>query len=57
MLGAIADAFGRAAITPPSAPHVIVNPDGTHSDLVTGFTSPDEIVALLEEASALEGDE
>jgi thiol-disulfide isomerase/thioredoxin len=51
VLKAIVDEFGRDAIVPPSTPHVIVNPDGTASDLLTGLKGPDEIVELMNEAS------
>jgi len=50
-LKAIVDEFGREAIVPPSVPHVIVEPDGTHDDLRTGYSKPDEIVALMKDAS------
>lgn len=51
VLKAIVDEFGRDAIVPPSTPHVIVNPDGTAGDLLTGLKGPDEIVELMNEAS------
>ncbi len=51
VLKAIVDEFGRDAIVPPSTPHVIVNPDGIASDLLTGLKGPDEIVELMNEAS------
>ena len=51
VLKAIVDDLGRGAIVPPSTPHVIVRPDGTYGDLLTGYTEPDEIVRLMTEAS------
>lgn len=51
MLKAIVDAFGRSAIVPPSTPHVIVEPDGTAGDLLTGLIEPDAIVDLMNDAS------
>lgn len=47
----LADRFGRRVLSPPSTPHVIVASDGTVSELRTGFTSPDELVALLADAT------
>ncbi len=51
VLRAIVDEFGRDAIVPPSTPHVIVNPDGSAGDLLTGLRAPEEIVELMNEAS------
>lgn len=51
VLRAIVDDFGRDAIVPPSTPHVIIDPDGTAGDLLTGLKGPDEIVELINEAS------
>lgn len=51
MLKAIVDEFGRGAIVPPSTPHVIVSPDGSFGELHTGYSEPDEIVRLMNEAS------
>ncbi len=51
VLKAIVDEFGRGAIVPPSTPHVIINPDGTAGDLLTGLKGPDEIVEIMNEAS------
>lgn len=47
MLAAMNDAFGNSALNPPSTPHVAVTADGTAGELVTGFESPEEILASL----------
>lgn len=52
MLKAIEEAFGRNAIVPPSTPHVVIQPDGQHSDLFTGVSSPEEIVDLVSDEPA-----
>ena len=43
-LKAFSDAFGRSALNPPSTPHFIIRPDGTYTELATGF----ETAAALE---------
>jgi thiol-disulfide isomerase/thioredoxin len=48
MLAAFNDAFGNTALNPPSTPHVSVSADGTVGELVTGFDSPEEILASLD---------
>ena len=47
MLAAINDAFGNSALNPPSTPHVAVEPDGSVGEMVTGFASPESILASL----------
>ncbi|NTU79271.1 MAG: TlpA family protein disulfide reductase [Chloroflexales bacterium] len=50
LLQALVDTFGRTITNPPSTPHFIIAPDGSHGELLTGFRSADEIVALLQAA-------
>lgn len=47
MLAAFNDAFGNTALNPPSTPHVAVAADGSPGKLVTGYDSPEEILASL----------
>jgi thiol-disulfide isomerase/thioredoxin len=47
MMRAIDAEFGRSALVPPSTPHVIVQPDGTAGDLMTGVASPETIVERM----------
>lgn len=49
-LKAMADDFGREVAVPPAMPFVIVAPDGTISDLYTGGSSTDDLLALFEAA-------
>ncbi len=51
LLGHLVDAFGRGVLNPPSTPHLIVAADGAVGPLRTGFTAPDELVALLTAAA------
>ncbi|MBZ0291478.1 MAG: TlpA family protein disulfide reductase [Anaerolineae bacterium] len=51
MLQELTDQFGRAALTPPSTPHFIIRPDGSMSQLFTGYEPPDQLVTSLTEAS------
>ncbi len=48
LLRALAANFGQTIAVPPSTPHFIVYPDGTTSDLLTGFSSPDAILAAVQ---------
>lgn len=41
------DTFGNAVLVPPSTPKFVVAPDGSVSDLTTGFESVDEILAQV----------
>ncbi len=47
-LRALAAAFGQSVLTPPATPHFIIRPDGSTSELMTGFSEPDAIIAALE---------
>jgi thiol-disulfide isomerase/thioredoxin len=48
MLQLLAEQFGRTIVNPPSTPHFIISPDGSFSELVTGFESPEEIIGRLQ---------
>lgn len=50
-LAAMSDAFGNSALNPPSTPKILVDASGTPGELVTGFESPDEILAQLDRAA------
>jgi thiol-disulfide isomerase/thioredoxin len=47
LLKALVDTFGRTITNPPSTPHFVIAPDGSHGELLTGSSSADEIVVLL----------
>ncbi len=47
MLRALAAEFGQAIASPPSTPHFVIYPDGTTTDLFTGFQEPAELLALV----------
>ncbi len=49
MLRALATEFGQSVTNPPATPHFIIGPDGTTSELLTGFSTPDEIVATVQQ--------
>ena len=53
MLQALAETFGPTVANPPATPHFIVRPDGSYTDLTTGFTASETILADL--ASAVAG--
>lgn len=46
-LQALTDVFGRTITNPPATPSFIIRADGSTTDLMTGITSPDVIVAEL----------
>ncbi len=48
LLRALAAEFGQSVAVPPSTPHFIIRPDGTTSELLTGFSAPDAIVAAVQ---------
>jgi thiol-disulfide isomerase/thioredoxin len=48
---AMVDVFGRTAITPPSTPHFIIRPNGTITQMTTGFHSPDDLISEIKAAS------
>ena len=47
MLQALAETFGPTVANPPATPHFIVRPDGSYTELTTGFSSSDTILANL----------
>ncbi|MBC8160934.1 MAG: hypothetical protein H7Z42_06915 [Roseiflexaceae bacterium] len=49
-LQALVDKFGRTITNPPSTPHFIIRPDGTVSELMTGFADAETLVRMLAEA-------
>ncbi len=51
MLVSLVETFGQSITNPPSTPHFIIRPDGSTTDLTTGFESPDELLQNLEAAS------
>lgn len=48
LLRALAAEFGQTIAVPPSTPHFVIRPDGTTSELLTGFSSPDAILASVQ---------
>ncbi len=42
--------FGQTFANPPSTPHFIIRPDGTFTELDTGFESAEELVAQIQAA-------
>ena len=51
MLVSLVESFGQSITNPPSTPHFIIRPDGSTTDLTTGFESPEEILHNLEAES------
>lgn len=47
LLRALAAEFGQSVATPPATPHFIIYPDGSTSDLLTGPSAPDEVIAAV----------
>ena len=48
LLRALVADFNRTIAVPPSTPHFIIYPDGATSELFTGFSSPDAILAAVQ---------
>lgn len=48
LLQALNESFGRTITNPPSTPHFLIAANGTHSELRTGFSTPAEIVELVQ---------
>lgn len=48
LVEALVGEYGRTVTNPPSTPHFIIRPDGTVSELSTGFHTVEEIVTQLE---------
>lgn len=51
MLISLAETFGQTVTNPPSTPHFIIRPDGTTTDLTTGYEGPEELLQSIEAAS------
>lgn len=51
MLVSLVDTFGQTVTNPPSTPHFIIRPDGSTTDLTTGFEGPEELLQSIEAAS------
>ena len=51
MLVSLVDTFGQTITNPPSTPHFIIRPDGSTTELTTGFEGPEEILQNLEAES------
>jgi thiol-disulfide isomerase/thioredoxin len=47
-LRALAAEFGQSVLTPPATPHFIIRPDGSTSELMTGLSAPDAIIAAVQ---------
>lgn len=47
MVQALAETFGQTIANPPATPHFLILPDGSHSDLVTGYESGDQILVNM----------
>ena len=47
LVQALVAAFGRPITSPPSTPHFIIRPDGTTTELATGFETPEALLAQL----------
>ena len=48
LLRALAASFGQSVATPPATPHFIIYPDGSASELLTGFSSPEATAAATQ---------
>lgn len=51
MLVSLADSFGQSITNPPSTPHFIIRPDGSTTELTTGFESPEGILQNIDAES------
>jgi cytochrome oxidase Cu insertion factor (SCO1/SenC/PrrC family) len=49
----LVNTFGQAVTIPPSTPHFVIRPDGTTTELHTGVTSVEDLVANLNAASGV----
>ncbi|MEZ4613564.1 MAG: hypothetical protein R2838_25545, partial [Caldilineaceae bacterium] len=47
MLQLLVDAYGQSITNPPATPHFVIAPDGTSSELFTGFQSAADIQAIF----------
>lgn len=48
LLQALNESFGRTITNPPSTPHFLIAANGSHGELRTGFSTPAEIVELVQ---------
>lgn len=48
LVEAMVGEYGRSAVNPPATPHFIIRPDGSLTELSTGFHSIEEIVAQIQ---------
>ena len=48
LLLALVEEYGRTITNPPSTPHFIIRPDGSTTELVTGFEGPETIITQLQ---------
>jgi cytochrome oxidase Cu insertion factor (SCO1/SenC/PrrC family) len=53
LLQALSSQFGLTVANPPAIPHFVIGPDGTTSDLSTGFHTADRLLAELTAAGSL----
>ncbi len=51
MLVSLVETFGQTITNPPATPHFIIRPDGSTTDLTTGYEGPEEILQNLEAES------
>jgi thiol-disulfide isomerase/thioredoxin len=47
---ALIDRYGQSAVIPPTTPHIIIYPDGTTSELITGYHDVPGVLALVGES-------
>ena len=52
MLRQLSEEYGQTIGNPPATPHFIIWPDGSTTDLVTGFEDASEIVAQIQSAGS-----
>ena len=50
VLQSLVDTFGTTVANPPATPHFIIRPDGSVTDLVTGFESAEELIQSIQAA-------
>jgi hypothetical protein len=53
LLQGLSSTFGLTVANPPAIPHFLIGPDGTTSDLSTGFHSADRLLEQLTAAGAM----
>ncbi len=51
MLISLVDTFGQSITNPPSTPHFIIRPDGSTTELTTGFEGPDVLIENIQAES------